>query len=111
MPAAAAELALPGRWRALQAAPGLAARPLARHPRSTGPCVSWLGPLRGDGTSTRSEKSKRGWSHFIAAGSQMAVSGRAISSAISTTMLAMKGRQPVITSPMLMLPRLMPWIT
>ena len=43
----AAEPALPGRWRALQAAPGAGARLFSRRARPTGPCASGLGPTGG----------------------------------------------------------------
>ncbi|HLL12790.1 MAG TPA: aromatic amino acid lyase, partial [Rubrivivax sp.] len=43
-PAEAAEPAPPGRWRALQAAPGHVARPFARPERSPGPFTSGLSP-------------------------------------------------------------------
>jgi hypothetical protein len=54
---------------------------------------------------------QKGRAHFIAAGSQVAVSGMTISSAISRHMLPMKGRQPTMTSPIEIVPRLMPWMT
>ncbi|OYU68458.1 MAG: hypothetical protein CFE45_42645, partial [Burkholderiales bacterium PBB5] len=44
----AAAPAPPGRWRALQAAPGVAALLLARQSRSTGPGLSGLGPREGE---------------------------------------------------------------
>jgi hypothetical protein len=42
-----AEPALPGRWCALQAAPGLSPRRLGRHGQSAGLSLSDLAPLRG----------------------------------------------------------------